>query len=71
MQDENNDVRCSNCSAYIIKSNAEEVRMKALIIKWNADGCFAVCKSCKLDIPIDFGILKSINAKFTYEVKEK
>lgn len=65
------DVRCTECKAYIIKSNADEVRLKALIIKWNSDGCFAVCKACKRDIPIDFGILKSINAKFTYEVKEK
>ena len=63
--------KCPICSSFIIKSNDEETRMKALVIKWNRDGCFIVCKSCKKDIPIDFGLLKSINTKFTYEVDKE
>lgn len=69
MQEETCNVKCGNCNNSIIKSNNNEVKMRALVIKWNSEGCFAVCKSCKQDVPINFDILKSINTRFTYEVK--
>lgn len=62
--------KCPYCSDNIMKSYDNEVKMRATLIKWNDNGCFAVCKSCKRDVEIDFEIIKSISTFFTYETKK-
>jgi uncharacterized protein with PIN domain len=63
-------VKCPNCKDNLIKSHEHEVKMRVLMMKWNGEGCFAVCKSCKSDVEIDFEILKKLNTFFTYEAKK-
>ena len=63
-------IKCPNCQDSIVKSNGHEVKMRVLMVKWNDKGCFAVCKSCKSDVEIDFDIMKAIKTKFTYETKK-
>lgn len=64
-------IKCPNCNDALIKSYSnDEVKLRATLIKWNKDGCFAVCKSCKQDVEVDLDILKEIETNFTYETKK-
>ena len=63
-------VDCPDCSTSIIKSYDAEVKLRAKVIKWTKEGMFAICKSCKQDVPIDMDVLKSIQSTFIYEIDE-
>lgn len=63
-------IKCPNCSDALVKSYNDEVKMRATLIKWNKNGCFAVCKSCKQDVEVNLDILKGIQTKFVYETQK-
>jgi len=65
------DFDCPYCGDQIVKSYAGQVKLRATLLKWESAGCFAVCKGCKRDVPIDFELLKSIHTRFAYEVKKE
>ena len=66
-----NVVKCPNCNDALVKSyKNEEVKLRATLIKWNKNGCFAVCKNCKHDVEMDLDILKGVQTKFTYETQK-
>lgn len=44
--------------------------MRSKLLVWNDSGCFAVCKHCTSDVPIDVDLFKSIEKKMTYEVEK-
>jgi len=44
--------------------------MRAKLLVWNDAGCFAVCRSCTSNVPVDMAVFKSIEKKMTYEVKK-
>ena len=63
-------IKCPNCQDSIIKSNGHEIKMRVLMVKWNENGCFAVCKACKSDVEINFEDLRKMETTFTYETKK-
>lgn len=65
------DFSCPHCGDQIVKSYAGQAKLRATLLKWESAGCFAVCKSCKRDVPITFDLLKSIHTRFVYEVKKE
>ncbi len=65
-----NDLECKKCSGVIIKSYGDEAKLRSKLVKWNKDGMFAVCKSCGHENPITTDVVKSLEAKFEYEVSE-
>lgn len=62
------DLNCPKCSDNIVKSYGNEVKLRAKLIKWNASGMYAVCKSCGTEVSVDANLLKSIESTFSYEV---
>lgn len=62
------DLDCPHCRASIVKSYGDAVKMRAKLLKWDRGGMAAVCKACGNDVPIDLELMKSIQAKFIYEV---
>lgn len=65
------DLDCPHCKSNIVKSYGDEVKMRSKLLKWDKDGMFAVCKSCNGEVPITIDLMKSIQAKFIYEVNTK
>ena len=63
-------IECPNCHEKLTKSYHDSMKMRVVMIKWDVDGCKAVCKSCKADVSIDFEVLKNINTFFTYEAQK-
>jgi len=63
-------IECPNCHDNLTKSYRDSVKMRMVMIRWDSNGCHAVCKSCKADVPIDFEVLKMINTFFTYETQK-
>jgi len=66
-----NELACPSCDTKIIKSYANEVKMRAKVIRWDRDGMFAVCKSCGTDVPISTDIIKSIESTLIYEINKE
>ena len=62
------EVTCPKCGNRIVKGDDEEIKMRVQLLKWNHNGCFAVCKGCKADIEIDFAVLRKLNTYYTFEV---
>lgn len=62
------DMSCPKCGTNMIKSYGDEAKFRLKLIVWNAEGMFAVCKSCSSEVPIDVDLIKSIQSKFVYEV---
>jgi len=61
---------CPGCDFTIIKSYADEAKLRAKLLKWNRDGMFAICKSCGKEVPIDANVLKSLQGTFRYIIEE-
>lgn len=70
MQEGETKVKCPSCKDVILKSCGDQVRMRAALLKWTPDGFYAICKSCKKDVKMDFEILKSIQTKFEFVAKK-
>jgi hypothetical protein len=64
------ELSCPSCKANVIKSYEQSVKLRAKLIKWTGDGCFAVCKSCTNEVEIVPDMLTRISTIFTYEVKK-
>lgn len=65
------DLNCPSCSDNIVKSYGNEVKMRSKLIKWNAKGMAAVCKSCGTEVSIEPDLLRSIESNFVYEVPQE
>lgn len=65
------DLNCPKCEDSIVKSYGSEVKMRSKVIKWNAKGMSAVCKSCGTEVPVSSDLLRSIESSFTYELDPK
>jgi len=65
------DLDCPHCRGNIVKSYGDTVKMRSKLLKWERGGMFAICKACGTDVPIDLELMKSIQAKFIYEVNSK
>lgn len=65
------DLDCPHCKANIVKSYGDTVKMRSKLLKWDQGGMYAVCKSCSGEVAITLDLMKSIQAKFIYEVNTK
>jgi len=63
-------IKCPSCGDVILKSCGDQVRMRAALLKWTPEGFFAICKGCKVDVRMDFDILKSVQTRFEYVAKK-
>ncbi len=70
MQEVEPKVSCPTCGDLILRSYGDQVKLRATLLKWSQDGFYAVCKSCKKDVKMDFEILKSVQTRFEYFVKK-
>jgi hypothetical protein len=62
------DLDCPHCGSNMIKSYADEAKLRMKLIKWNRDGMFAVCKGCGHDVSIGLDFMKSVQSSFVFEV---
>lgn len=70
MQEAAEKVECPDCGDVILKSYGDHAKLRAVLLKWTTDGFYAVCKGCKVDVKMDFEVLKSISTRFEYFVKK-
>ena len=63
-------MNCGKCSGSMIKSFGAEAKMRMKLIKWNAQGMFAVCKSCGHENEITPELLKSVQNSMVFEVPQ-